>query len=142
MDKSKLKPYESKEELMSNAENIQQEWKKEEYKGCVFSARHVADDPEHPENCLHLYWDNNKGHICSTNRVAFVRHMLTHEGLTPVELEDYEERLALEFTVWMRMEADRLVKLEEKQIKETEKEAELTAFFVAQALSRQNKYKS
>lgn len=141
MDKDKLKPYQNEEELMSNAENIQKEWKKEEYKGHIFSARHVADDPEHPENCLHLYLDENY-RIHAANWADWVRYMSTKEGLYPWELKSYENKLCYEFAFWTHMEAEHLAKLEEKQIRETKREAELSALFAVQALSRKSKYKN
>lgn len=139
MDKSKIKPYQSEEELYENVENIDKEWKKEKYKNHEFSARHIIDDPEHPENCLHLYFDE-KDRICSTNRNAFVRHMLVDEGLTPTELASYERRLALEFTFWKHIEKSK-IHIEQAQ-KEIDNEYKATSVFLAAALSRKSKYKN
>ena len=139
MDKSKIKPYQSEEELYENAENINKEWKKEKYKNYEFAARHIIDDAEHPENCLFLFFDE-KDRICSTNRAAFVRHMLVDEGLTPLELEDYERRLALEFTFWKHIEKSKMW-IEQEQ-KEIDNEYKATSVFLAEALSKKSKYKS
>ena len=141
MDKSKIKPYTSQEELFSNAENVLKDWQKEEYKNYVFSARHIADDPEHPEHCLQLYLDENY-RICTTNWKDWVHYMSQHEKLKPSELKIYETRLCNEFGLWVQMEADRLAELERKRIKESEKEAKLMGIFMTEALSRKNKYKN
>ena len=141
MDKEKLKPYASEEELIANAENIEKNWKREEYGNYVFSARHMADHPDNPEDCLHLYLDEKQG-IRSTNWAAWARYMSVHEKLRPWELKVYETRLCNEFLLWTNMEANRLAKLEKEKHAEAEKEAELTALFIAEAMSRKSKYKN
>ena len=139
MDKNKLKPYQSEEELYKNAENIDKEWKREEYKDYIFSARHMVDDPEHPENCLHLYLDEDR-RIRAANWVEWARYMNEHEKLRPWELKIYEGRLYNEFMLWMRMESKRLVELEKRRLEEAERQAKLTALFLSETIFKKSKY--
>ena len=140
MDKEKIKPYASEEELIANAENVAKSWQREEYNDYVFSARHIADDPENKENCLHLYLDENL-HIHSTNWSRWARHMSVDEKLNAGEVKAYENRLFMEFLLWTDMENDRIKQLK-KEYKQLEKQAEVAAVFMTMAMNRKDKYKN
>lgn len=140
MDKEKIKPYASEEELIDNAENVAKAWQREEYNDYVFSARHIADDPNNKENCLHLYLDEDL-HIRSTNWSRWARHMSVDEKLNAGEVHAYESRLCMEFLLWTNMEKDRIKQLK-KEYKQLEKQAEVTEIFLTMAINQKSKYKS
>ena len=140
MDKKKITPYASEEELIGNAENVAKAWQREEYEDYVFSARHIEDDPNNKENCLHLYLDEDL-HIRSTNWSSWARHMSMDEKLNPGEVKAYEKRLCAEFLLWSNMENDRIKQLK-REYKQLEKQAEVTAVFMTMAMNRKDKYKN
>ena len=131
MDKDAIKPYDSLEQAQENAQSFIKNWKFLAYENQTYSAMHKPTG-------LHLYYDEEEGHIKSPNGEDWEKHMIFDEKMSRGTLDIYVRRLLQEFNVWVGMRAESLLKYAE-QIESASKALDAFKPYIASYMANKQK---